>query len=208
MIFVVVIVVALAILFTYLLIQSQSPSWKGKRGEESVSRELNNLSPEEYIVLDDLMLSSRGNTSTTQIDHIVISNYGLFCIETKAYKGWIFGGAKQKYWTQVIYEYKNKFYNPLWQNFAHIKAIEGVLGPNLKAPIISLIVFTKAGKLQVSGTDSVVDLYDIVEEIQSYSKILYTDEECDDISELLIDADIVDEQMRKSQIEEVRALKR
>ena len=32
---------------------------------------------------------------TTQIDHILVSKYGIFVIETKNRKGWIFGGPQQ-----------------------------------------------------------------------------------------------------------------
>ncbi|WP_339385147.1 nuclease-related domain-containing protein, partial [Vibrio paracholerae] len=37
---------------------------------------------------------------TTQIDHIVVSKFGVFVIETKYMKGWIFGSKDQKQWTQ------------------------------------------------------------------------------------------------------------
>ena len=57
---------------------------------------------------------------------------------------------------------------------------------------------------RVSGTDSVVKLHDIVEKIQSYYMIVYTDQECDNIHRLLADADIIDKQMRKSHIKEIR----
>lgn len=32
---------------------------------------------------------------TTQIDHVLVSRFGVFVIETKDYKGWIFANAKQ-----------------------------------------------------------------------------------------------------------------
>ena len=59
------------------------------------------LDPAHYKVLDNLLLPSNGNLNATQLDHVVVSNYGIFCIETKSYKGWIFGNANDKYWTQV-----------------------------------------------------------------------------------------------------------
>ena len=56
---------------------------------------------------------------TTQIDHIIVSKYGIFVVETKNMKGWIFGGANQKQWTQQIFKHKSKFQNPLHQNYKH-----------------------------------------------------------------------------------------
>jgi restriction system protein len=54
---------------------------------------------------------------TTQIDHIIVSKYGIFVVETKNMKGWIFGSENQKQWTQQIFKYKLKYQNPLHQNY-------------------------------------------------------------------------------------------
>ncbi|MFC2000376.1 nuclease-related domain-containing protein [Chloroflexota bacterium] len=206
------IIIAVAAFCIYVCVQIyiklKQPSWTGRSGEIAVSRKLRALSLERYRVLNDIMLASEGKTNATQIDHIVVSNYGIFCIETKAYKGWIFGREKDRNWTQVIYRYKKKFLNPLRQNFAHIRAIEGLLGSRLKAPIVPLIAFTRADKLKISGTDSVVSLSTIVRKIQSYSTIVYSDEERDYIHRLLAGANIVDKQIRKSHVKDVRALKK
>lgn len=60
---------------------------------------------------------------TTQIDHIIVSKYGIFVVETKNMKGWIFGNEKQKQWTQQIFKHKSKFQNPLHQNYKYIKIL-------------------------------------------------------------------------------------
>lgn len=59
---------------------------KGKLGEAKVSHIVGRLPKEDYVVLDDLMLTNKYG-STTQIDHVVVSRYGIFVIETKNYKG-------------------------------------------------------------------------------------------------------------------------
>ena len=48
------------------------------------------------------------DNGTTQIDHLLISKYGIFIIETKNIKGWIFGSEKQERWTYVKWNEKNK----------------------------------------------------------------------------------------------------
>lgn len=103
------------------------PKVKGKIGEAVVN--LSNslqLDKNEYIQIKDVTLEL-ADGSTTQIDHIVASKYGIFVIETKNMKGRIFGGEHQKQWTQQIYKVKNSFQNPLHQNHRHIKALEEVL---------------------------------------------------------------------------------
>jgi hypothetical protein len=182
---------------------------RGRSGENFVSRKLHNLDPLRYKILNDVMLPSRGNTVTTQIDHIVISNYGIFCIETKSLKGWIFGSGNQEYWTQVIFRYKGRFYNPLRQNFAHTKAIEDLLGAAyLKKSIISLVAFHGADKLKISGTNSVGYARDIVRKIESYVEPVFSDAERDEIYNLLVTSNVLDKAARKSHIREVRNLKK
>lgn len=62
----------------------------GKMGEFEVSAILATLSGNDYIVINNITLPSK--FGTTQIDHIVVSIYGIFVIETKNYTGLIYGG--------------------------------------------------------------------------------------------------------------------
>lgn len=52
----------------------------GEIGEESVASILRTL-PKDYVVFNDVYLEIKGKS--TQIDHVVISRYGVFIIETK-----------------------------------------------------------------------------------------------------------------------------
>ena len=76
-----------------------------------------------------------------QIDHVVVSIYGIFVIETKNYSGWIFGDENSQYWAQVIYKTKNRFYNPILQNRGHIKALQGLLQDYSHIRYIPIVVF-------------------------------------------------------------------
>ena len=63
-------------------------------------------------------------------------------IETKNYKGWIFGTEHQKQWTQKIYKNSYKFQNPIHQNYKHIKVLEQVLADIIEPNLLhSIIVF-------------------------------------------------------------------
>lgn len=77
---------------------------------------------------------------STQIDHIIVSKYGLFDVETKNMTGLIFGSPNQKTRTQKIYKHSSKFQNPLYQNYKHVKTLESLLGLN-DQQIHSVIVF-------------------------------------------------------------------
>jgi len=76
------------------------PKIKGFFGEKSVAFQLSRLDPSKYKVINNIILQS--GEKTTQIDHVVVSNYGIFVIETKNYNGWILGDEYADYWTQVI----------------------------------------------------------------------------------------------------------
>jgi hypothetical protein len=95
-----------------------APKRKGTKGESRVSRKLKRLQNEEFIVFNDVLIRTRNGSS--QIDHIVISIYGIFVIETKNYSGWIHGNENSEYCMQSIYKKKTKFRNPIRQNWAHI----------------------------------------------------------------------------------------
>ncbi len=122
-----------------ILLFFKSPSGKGLLGEMLVNFAVNvRLDKQKYHLIKNVTLPTEDGT--TQIDHIVVSEFGIFVIETKNMKGWIFGNEKQKTWTQKIYNHTGKFQNPLHQNYKHVKTIESALGID-QSKIFSVIVF-------------------------------------------------------------------
>jgi len=102
----------------------RSPKMKGRFGEAVVSvGALKRLDPKVYRVFNDLILPRPDGKGTTQIDHVVVSPFGIFVIETKNYAGWIFGDEHSRYWTQTNYGKKSRFQNPLHQNALHVHAL-------------------------------------------------------------------------------------
>ena len=124
------------------IIKAFKPFLKGKMGEFAVVAHVKlYLDRDSYTLLNDCTLPDEQN-QTTQIDHILLSPFGIFVIETKNYKGWIFGSQHQKTWTQKIYKKSFKFQNPLHQNYKHQKVLEAVLSDIVEPQFIhSLVVF-------------------------------------------------------------------
>lgn len=111
------------------------------RGEALLSRvALTNFGPPDYHLMNHVTLQT--NDGTTQIDHILVSRFGVFVIETKDYKGWIFADANQANWTQVLFKWKFKFQNPIFQNFRHVRAVQDLLDFLPPGAIKSIVVFT------------------------------------------------------------------
>ena len=87
----------------------------GSSGEKKVNAIIYSLG-EDYILLTDLMIrNSHGKSS--QIDHVVLSEYGIFVIETKTYSGWIFGNEQAEEWKKIVYKNQYSFRNPVKQNW-------------------------------------------------------------------------------------------
>ncbi len=104
----------------------KSPRVKGVLGEHLVRLALRlRLDRATYRAVHDLTLPTPDGT--TRIDHVVVSPCGIFAIETKNMKGWIFGGARQAQWTQKIFRHTTRFQNPLMQNYKHVKALQALL---------------------------------------------------------------------------------
>jgi len=111
------------------------------RGEALLSRvALTKFGPPDYHLMNHVTLQM--NDGTTQVDHILVSRFGVFVIETKDYKGWIFANANQANWTQVLFKWKFKFQNPIFQNIRHVRAVQGLLDFLPPGAIKSIVVFT------------------------------------------------------------------
>lgn len=136
-----------------IFIQLKMPIWKGKYAERLVKNKIEKL-PKEYVIFNDLLFENHGYS--TQIDHIIVSPYGIFVIETKGYKGWILGGEYSEYWTQVIYKRKHLFYNPIKQNAGHIRFLRRLLKCSADIPFIPIVVFNNNADLKVHISHSIV----------------------------------------------------
>ena len=125
-----------------LFYRKRSPKEIGDEGEAQVSRLLGLTVPGERYIFNNYILK-RGNSSA-QIDHILVSRFGVYVIETKNYAGMIAGNHNATYWSQTL-DYgavKNKMYNPVKQNERHVEYVKRLLPPG--TPIFSMVVFVRA----------------------------------------------------------------
>lgn len=185
----ILVVICVLLLFAYLAWYN-SARQKGKRGEMRVSAILSQL-PDEYTVLNDLVF--RTEKGTTQIDHVVVSKYGVFAIETKNYRGEIYGDDNRQEWTQLIvtevtyakkcwktytYVTKNHFYNPVKQSIGHALRIKEILSAFPHVKIVPIVVF--AGDAVLSKVESryhVVYEENLLDVISDYRTIYLSDDD-------------------------------
>ncbi|MFQ9435757.1 MAG: nuclease-related domain-containing protein [Ruminococcus callidus] len=119
---------------------------KGIQGEKQVARRLRRLDSRQYIVLSDLLLPC--GSRLTQIDHVVVSVYGIFVIETKNYHGTISGSIWKEFWVQECHGRQYDLRNPFRQNYAHVQALASLLGLERDC-FFSVVAFADDAVLQV-----------------------------------------------------------
>lgn len=163
---------------------------------------LSRLPRAQYSVLNDLLIKYNGHS--TQIDHVVVSIYGIFVIETKFYDGWISGGESSELWTQNLYGKKYTLRNPLWQNQGHIMALKRLLNDNGKIPYYSIVCFSSKAKLMVNKTLPVMYWNQVVPYIKRFRQVVMSEAMVESISNTLIGANVTDRSARKEHVRSVK----
>ena len=174
----------------------------GKAGEYWTKKELKKLG-KEYLIINDLMIRTE-DKKTHQIDHVVISKYGIFVIETKQYDGYITGNDYDKKWCMKAGKIKLYINNPVHQNYGHIKALQEVLKLNEKN-FISIVCMSGNAKLKIKS-NKVVKVNDIIDKIKSYQNILI--DNCEEIYNELRNINITDRKQRNKHNREIKNTKR
>ena len=155
----------------------KSPWAKGHIGELLVRLFAHwQLDKQTYRRLHNVTLNTPDGT--TQIDHIFLSPYGIFVLETKNMSGWIFGSEKQAQWTQKLYKRTFKFQNPLRQNYKHLKALEATLGVNPEH-LHSVIIFVGGSTFKTEVPANVTQGIGFIRYIKSFQQPLFSAAEVD-----------------------------
>lgn len=173
------------------------PSTKGWAGERVVRTILKSLPKDEYIVLNDVKFYGRekdnkgpgryqGKRWSCQIDHLVISVYGIFCIETKNYLGSTSGNYKDKYLQRRVLGMKYKTYSPIHQNYRHLQRLTETF-PLIKfhsKDLHSIICFMPGGKPKIIGKGAAIICHalNLKKELLNYQTSVLTFRECNEIS--------------------------
>ena len=158
----------------------KSPWFKGVMGEFVVNLSAKlMLDKNKYHLIKNVTLPTEDGT--TQIDHIIVSIYGVFVVETKNMKGWIFGSPNQRTWTQKIYKHSSKFQNPLHQNYKHVKTLNSLLELN-EEQIYSVIVFIGNSTFKTEMPENVTYGGGYIRFIKSKKQPVLTESEVNEIT--------------------------
>jgi hypothetical protein len=201
-------VVGVAVLAGLLTpIHSAKPvSTTGRNAEALVTAALQSLSMQSYVVFKNLVIPSEGATSHTEIDHVVVSPFGIFCIETKGHHGNIYGNSKSKYWRQYLGKQEFELFSPYRQNYKHIRALAALLGENLKTPIHSYVVMPNAYVTKIDGEQADFSIRGVIRKIEKHNTPYYNLSDCERILKTLAYASEKSEDLLDAHVREVSAL--
>lgn len=172
-------VIPLLVSFFALSIILKTAWFKGVMGEWMVNVLIKlRLNKRHYHLIKNVTLPTEDGS--TQIDHIIVSPFGVFVIETKNMKGWIFGSEHQKEWTQKVYRYSSTFQNPLHQNYKHTKTLEGCLDI-ASSRIFSVIIFIGDSILKTKLPANVAYARGAIKYIKSKTAVILSNQEVTEI---------------------------
>ncbi|MCM3756355.1 NERD domain-containing protein [Sporosarcina aquimarina] len=204
--------VLIGLLLLRVVYRIKRPAIRGAVGEWQVNRKLAKLG-DEYRIFSDIYVPN-GEGGYTQVDHIVLSHYGVFVIETKHYSGWIYGSERQKNWTQVIYKRKERMYNPIWQNYGHIQSLKGYLHKE-ELEVHSIISFSSDATFKFKEpfeTADVIQIHELNHVIKTYHETVFTEIELSHMNQSLEKLRMTDKQekrkVKKEHLQSVKSKKR
>ena len=201
-----ILTIILVIIFGAGMIILSLPVVKGKIGEARVSSILKRLA-KKYggYLIDDVTIPGE-NDKTSQIDHLLITKYGVYVVETKNYAGRIYGSDKQREWTQVLAygNAKNKLYNPVMQNGTHIYRLKDICDIGIK--LYSIVVFVKANISYVES-DSVYSLGEL-KHIVNTDNELVDDSKVETYYQKIMEYKLNPIKTSKEHVQEIRQMKK
>lgn len=183
---------------------------KGFYGEFILYRKVCRILGKTFV-LTNLYLENT-HTDTTEIDVLAISNKCIYVFEMKNYGGYIYGSQNDTYWTQAFNKRtKNQFYNPLRQNYAHVKAVEKYLeiSGDIMTPMVVFSNRSFLSHINVEKTNHVHQFgrtLKIIKHIEKKSENKITDQEKSNFYTKLLERCHMPEDVKLKHIEQVKEI--
>lgn len=156
--------------------------FKGWFGEKKTAWKLSLwLNRKRYKKFHSMIIPTSNGTS--QIDHIVVSAFGVFIIETKNMKGWIFGSEDRAKWTQVVFKKKYRHQNPLRQTYRQKKCLAEFL--DIHESYIQTIIYFNGDCVFKTPQPANVINYGLIRYIKRFSHKVLSENEIVKIIEKL-----------------------
>ena len=188
----------IVIIFLFIFYKKQN-NFIGWLGENNTKDALKKLPKDKYKIINDIYIYS--NSKTHQIDHVVVSPFGIFCIETKQWNGLILGNKYDKNW--IKYMGKNKYIceNAIRQNYGHVKSLCELLDMN-EDKIYNIVCIPSGAKVKIKDDGEVTRYNTIVDKILSYKEQVI--DNVDEIVDVINKNNIKDRNIKKEHIKNIK----
>ncbi len=141
---------------------------RGKEGEETCTQRLSRLLEDDEYLLTNLLIPT-GRDRKTEIDAVLISRKGAFCIEIKNWVGHISGKQEDEYWWQQYDDPRKqdkKHRNPYLQNEKHCDKLDKIFKGKYKFG--NIVLFPQIEDRSNLYSDATFDLNEF---IRSYRRL-------------------------------------
>ncbi len=175
-------IVPLVLIIAFLL----SPRFRGDIAESRTRRILAaGLQKSRYTILNDVELPAGGGT--VHVDHIVVSRFGVFVIESQYASGMISGSEFQDRWKQEVWGRARRMENPMHQNALQAETLGRLLGmPQTK--IHRVVVLTGHRGMRKPGPDHLVPAEQLIRYIRKKGTHVLEPEQADRVLKAIEEA--------------------
>ena len=155
----------------------QLPKTRGWAFEKIVAWTLAFLPRKEYTVINNLFF--REGRKTCQIDHLVVSRYGVFVIEAKNYLGVISGNGRERMLRRRVLGMRYNTRNPIDQNEWHIRYLREHF-PTVRQhqeALVPMVVFNFSSFPKIKNAPCpVCKIQGLIKTIRSYKTVTLDEE--------------------------------
>jgi restriction system protein len=167
------ILLPMVVLFYAVLFLLKTTTFKGKLGDNLIKVTTRTyLDNHLYHVLNKVTLPAAEGTA--RINHLIVSIYGVFVIETLNMKGLISGSVDEQTWLQKRNLRSQAFQNPLLQNDHQVKALQKLLQLSSQQ-VFLLLVFIDDSRFKSPMPDNVTQGKGFIQFIQKKKTPLLTE---------------------------------
>jgi len=171
-----------------LIVFIASPRFRGDIAETRVRRILaTGLEKSRYSIFNSLVVPAGGGTM--RIDHVVVSKFGIFVIESQFARGWVSGGEFQDRWKQYHLRRFTRFDSPMHRNALQVQALQKLLDiPASKFHPIVVLAGQSGFKSQMP--DNLLTPQKLVRFMRKKGQLLLSDEQAASALKTIMDSNI------------------
>ena len=160
----------------------------GNRGEQTVINYIKNNFGDDTYLINDIRIQNEGKS--TQIDHILVSPRGVFCIETKNYAS-AYTILNEEKWSFYKQGEMITINSPISQSLYHTQMLSDILSRSAQR-VVPLVIFTN-NRGSVNGRDNrckIIKANDLLRFVKGYKKV-YSNEQTRELAYKILALNII-----------------